>query len=193
MNSAAHTDIRPPAALLTDCVVGIGSFHGDDRAGWEVIDRLQLRLGGGSQLAFRKAAVPHDVLDWLDPGLRLHLVDACAADVSGVQRLELRFSAPGQLAFSGQPNQDCCTGGQAACGPDDEITRRFAALRSRSTHQFDLLTTLELASALGCLPARLTLWTIAIDSAQPNAEIGPAAGTRVIQCADRIEQELAHA
>ena len=193
MNAVANTNVGPTSVLLTDCVVGIGSFHGDDRAGWEVIDRLRSRLEGCPRLAFHKAAVPHDVLDWLDPQLGVHVVDACGADVPGVQRLQVHGQEPGQLVLSSMPSHGRASGTQVMCDPAEEILQKFAALRSRSTHQFDLLTTLELASAIGRLPASLTLWTIAIDSAQPNAEIGPAASCRVIQCADRIEQELKHA
>ena len=200
MNEVANPVANPVTsltdALLTDCVVGIGSFHGDDRAGWEVIDRLCLRLNGLSGLshvAFRKAAVPHDVLDWLSPQVRLHLVDACTSDVPGVQRLEVLLPTPDHLIFNQTPSGVCSTAKEAMWKSGDELLQKFAALRSRSTHQFDLLSTLELANALGRLPPRFTLWTIAIDSAKQNAEIGQAALNRVIQCAERIEQELMHA
>ncbi len=194
MNRVANPVVSPTDAQLTDCVVGIGSFHGDDRAGWEVIDRLSMRLSGLSHVALRKAAVPHDVLDWLNPQLRLHLVDACAADVPGVQRLEVLGTNAGHT-FCGQASSEDgdATQGQAWKLNDFQLLRRLATLRSRSTHQFDLLSTLELASAIGSLPTRFTLWTIAIDSAQQNAELGNAARNRVVQCVERIERELTHA
>ncbi len=191
MNVVANADTDPTNVVLSDCVVGIGSFHGDDRAGWEVIDRLSLRLGGHSQVAFHKAAVPHDVLDWLHPQLRLHLVDACAADVPGVQRLEILRPSSGHGSCGPETSGDWDAANDQAWKLDDfQLLHRLAALRSRSTHQFDLLSTLELAGALGRLPPSFTLWTIAIDSAQQNAEIGQAARNRVIQCVERIEQDL---
>ncbi|MEO8272297.1 MAG: hypothetical protein ABI557_21495 [Aureliella sp.] len=193
MQPLANADTSTNDILLSDCVVGIGSFHGDDRAGWEVIDRLRRRPNGLSHVCLHKAAVPHNVIDWLHPQLYLHLVDACAADVSGVQRLEVLLPTAGQLVFSQTSGNGCATGKIAEGKPQDELSRKFAALRSRSTHHFDLLSTLELASVLGRLPIGLTLWTIAIDSAKHNAEIGEAARSRVIECATRIEQELQHA
>lgn len=58
-------------------VVGLGSPHGDDQAGWLVADRLAAeRLPHG---VIRRARVPLDLIDWLDGIARLVLCDACAA------------------------------------------------------------------------------------------------------------------
>ena len=69
-NSLSELDGTPLPAV----VVGIGSPHGQDVAGWEVIDALErwLRSAGGGQslarVSIQKAVVPHDVLDWLVGG-----------------------------------------------------------------------------------------------------------------------------
>ena len=78
-----------------------------------------MRLSGLSHVACRKAAVPHDVLDWLTPQLRLHLVDACAADVPGVQRLEVLGPTPGHI-FCGQASSEDA---DATPGPSLEVRR----------------------------------------------------------------------
>jgi hydrogenase maturation protease len=55
-------------------LVGLGSPHGDDRAGWEAAAALvSLQLGG---LCVRKAGAPIAVLDWLDGQRRLVVCDA---------------------------------------------------------------------------------------------------------------------
>lgn len=69
-------------------VIGIGSHHGDDRAGWVVAERLRRRASLPAQVvALRDAA---SVLDHLDGCDRLIVVDACVSgDTPGtVRRLE---------------------------------------------------------------------------------------------------------
>jgi hydrogenase maturation protease len=67
-------------------VVGIGSAHGDDQAGWQVIDLLARRPLASVQL--RKASVPHDMLDWIEHAAALHIVDACDS-VAQLQQLDV--------------------------------------------------------------------------------------------------------
>lgn len=79
--------------------VGVGSPHGDDRAGWLVADALSDLFGtdvstqasgtlnaGGlpsrkyPSLAIRKTCIPADLLDWLDGAAKLIICDAlCGA------------------------------------------------------------------------------------------------------------------
>lgn len=56
-------------------VIGLGSHHGDDQAGWLVIDRLR-DLGYPSDL-LHKAANPVDLLDDLSSELAILICDAC--------------------------------------------------------------------------------------------------------------------
>jgi hydrogenase maturation protease len=55
-------------------VVGIGSPHGDDQAGWLVAVKLAARQ---TAITVRRAQVPVDLLDWLDGVERLIVCDAC--------------------------------------------------------------------------------------------------------------------
>jgi hydrogenase maturation protease len=55
-------------------IVGLGSSHGDDQAGWLVIDFL-LSLGIDEN-AVRKAAHPADILSWSRAELSLTICDA---------------------------------------------------------------------------------------------------------------------
>ncbi len=56
-------------------VVGIGSHHGDDQAGWLVADALSDRACPSCEV--RKVASPIEILDWLEGLERLILCDAC--------------------------------------------------------------------------------------------------------------------
>jgi hydrogenase maturation protease len=63
--------MRSPATLF----VGMGSQHGDDRAGWMVAEALAPRA---KLLAVvRQAAAPADIFDWLDGVEFLAICDAC--------------------------------------------------------------------------------------------------------------------
>lgn len=72
--------IAPPSRLATAAeprvrFVGLGSPHGDDRAGWEVADRLAAVVVDPRTV--RQAAVPTDLFDGLDDCDRLVVCDAC--------------------------------------------------------------------------------------------------------------------
>lgn len=59
-------------------VFGVGSFHGDDQAGWLVIDQLK-ELGYPRSL-LRKLGNPADLMDEISPALQLLVCDACQGD-----------------------------------------------------------------------------------------------------------------
>lgn len=60
--------------MLADRVLGVGSPHGDDAAGWRVVERLRQHPGLTAQL---KTVEPSQLLDHLGDCRRLILVDAC--------------------------------------------------------------------------------------------------------------------
>jgi hydrogenase maturation protease len=67
-------------------ILAVGSPHGDDRAGWEVVERLRREAPG------LDAAVLHDpvgLLDYLEGCTRLVLMDACqsGAEPGTIRRL----------------------------------------------------------------------------------------------------------
>ena len=63
------------------CVVGLGSHHGDDQAGWLVVDELE-KLGYPRAL-LRKIAHPSDLLDDISPSNPLVICDACQGEGIG--------------------------------------------------------------------------------------------------------------
>ena len=60
--------------MSADRVLGVGSPHGDDAAGWHVVEMLRRRPGLSAHLA---AVEPPQLLDQLNGCRRLILVDAC--------------------------------------------------------------------------------------------------------------------
>ena len=58
-------------------VVGLGSPHGDDQAGWLVVEKLH--AWGWEQADARNLSQPVDLLDWLPTDRRLLMCDAAEA------------------------------------------------------------------------------------------------------------------
>lgn len=68
-------------------VIGIGSHHGDDQAGWLIVDCLETL--GYPRTRLYRALHPADLLDHLDPAQSLLVCDACqgASPVGTIQCL----------------------------------------------------------------------------------------------------------
>lgn len=163
MNSATEVRLAPamPRPSPPPLVIGVGSPHGEDRAGWEVVDRLGAMDLNCSPACFHKAAVPHDALDWFDPHTTTHVVDAMASRSDRLLRFEIVCSPLGELQtlLTDQANS--------------QQSVAFPALRSHSTHQFDLRSVLELAATLNLLPHSVVLWAIPIEGIDtPQGTLG---------------------
>ena len=187
-------------ATLT-AVIGIGSPHGDDRAGWLVVDRVaewSSRFGGRRpQLRFTRAKVPHELFDQIGEVQVLHLIDAyhlpeqpsvASAAAEPVRRFEL---APRMASeFSTRVELACATGRDEST---DDARGSRPRLRSATSHHLDLLSVLELARTLGQLPAEVVLWAVPGRRFDPADEIDPECLHEVNRCADWICRELGHA
>jgi len=168
-------------------VVGIGSGHGDDRAGWHLSDALRERDGLPAE--FRKASVPHDLIDWLDGIDTIHLADAWT-----VQRELRRFE---MIPPSGP---EFGIRFRATSLPVHDREERsnaqwesVPALRCSSSHQMDFAATMQLAGVLGRLPRCVVLWTIPARQMQPGQSISTDCLAQVRQCAALIAKEICHA
>jgi len=170
----------PLPTSLPTLVVGIGSPHGDDQAGWEVIKQLSDRLVG--DFTFRKASVPHDILDWLHSELNVHIVDACFDSEPGVRRHVIRQQPDPSVQVN-----------QRQPWSADFAEMAFPDVRSSSSHQLDLLSVLKLASTLGKLPNQFILWTVSIELSCKNDGMGSGTASRVSECARQIANELQNA
>jgi hydrogenase maturation protease len=142
-------------------VIGIGSHHGDDQAGWQVVEGLERH--GPPSVLFRKVATPIDLIEWLDHGAGVHLVDAAAGLDTPVQRLRY------------------------AC-PDDR--ERIASLPPNGTHGFSVDRALKLAESLERPTDHVQLWLCAGESFLPFAEITERADQAIRQCVKLLCREL---
>lgn len=146
-------------------VVGIGSPHGDDQAGWLLIERLAMQpLADDIQL--RKAVVPHNLMDWADRCESLHIVDACDSGQT-VIRLELSDEI------------------SSACLDD--------LVHCHSSHHFGISKVIELGRLLEKLPQRITVWAIPGESFGPGQLVSQLCQQQVARCAELISAELVHA
>ncbi len=155
-------------ADLRTVVVGIGSPHGDDRAGWVIADALARhmeraagRSAGASGVEVRKAATPADLLDWLDGADRLLVCDAvCGA------------GAPGTLHRWHWPDP------------------RIGQVRSAGSHDFGLAATLELAARLGRLPAEVVIWGIEAGQSELHGELSPDVAKSLPELIKQVRGEV---
>ncbi|MEN9555356.1 MAG: hypothetical protein RLZZ232_1642 [Planctomycetota bacterium] len=156
-------------------VVGIGSSHGDDQAGWLVAELLQQRLELGqivlSGCRVRKAAVPLDLLHWLDGVAELIICDACVSEDpdAAVQTLTLTDGDDGQVL---------------------EGPRKGIPETPRGSHGYGVMDVLQLLQkTLGRLPAT-TLWLIPGKVYSPGSEVSEVVRKAVIQVVQEVEHFL---
>ncbi len=137
--------------MTRTAILGIGSPHGDDRAGWIAIEALEVALPACERAA---AGVATHVLD--------HPATALLGHLRGVERAividALRGGdAPGTIAFV-QPG-----------------SLRRDATRA-STHGVGVAEVLALGAILQILPPELTVIGIAVGDCAPDTEVStPAA------------------
>jgi len=152
-------------------IVGIGSPHGDDQAGWLVADALQLSLdqfhGPDISCCVKKAVVPLDLLHWLENVDELILCDACQSDASAGSIRQFQLTeTPSGLLKNNLPDSDACS--------------------MRATHGFGLIQALQLIQiTTGQLPDT-TLWVISGTSFSPGSEISDP----VLLAITRMELEI---
>jgi hydrogenase maturation protease len=182
-------------------VIGIGSPHGDDRAGWEVVDRLSIARNEPEALAephrkqsasasgsdskvvvLHKASVPHDILDWFDVQSPTHIIDASCDPLSEVRCFAITQSISGRLKLNKVDSIETAS-----------TSLSSESLRSSSTHQLDLISTLELSATLGTLPRELFLWTVSVTSVVKNGKISHETQMRIDRCVAAIAKEICHA
>lgn len=147
-------------------VIGVGSPHGDDVAGWEAVSLL--RELHPTQAEYHKAAVPHDLIDWIIPDRPLHLIDGLHAEIEHWQCHQITNLTSDTTPF---------------------ITN----LASASSHQIDLLAVLKLAESLQRLPAQLWLWTIPIRETRAGFPMRLETRQLVQQLAEALGRHLIHA
>ncbi len=150
------------AVIRKRLVVGIGSPHGDDRAGWTAIEQLQSRNFDDVEL--RQAKVPHDLVNWIDACTEVHIIDCC--------RIENAASILRRFEWLDTPID------------------RGLNLRSVGSHQIDIVSVLELVACLNRLPVHIVLWAIPGQCFDPIGALSGNCSAAIAECVERISQEL---
>jgi hydrogenase maturation protease len=152
-----------PATLI----VGVGSPHGDDQAGWRVAEAAAGRLRDGAssgRVALRLIRSPSELLDLVDGLQWLIICDACRA----------AGAAPGTIHRWQWPEP------------------QLRAATWSGTHDWGLCPALELCQQLGRLPPQVTIWGVAADTARPGAAMSPPVAAAVTAAAQQLAGEVAH-
>ena len=158
-------------ASANKLIVGVGSPHGDDQAGWLTAEFLmrdcpENESGSppASRVLTRRAAVPADILHWVEDVDSLHIIDA-RQDSPPVGRLtRLRW-------------------------PDSQITETGI----RQTHGLGVPDVLRLADTLGHLPTEVIIWAISGSSFLANSPPGKNLAAAIPEIANRIWREICNA
>lgn len=157
-------------------LIGVGSPHGDDQAGWWVMDAIARRLKATSLVAgsrpdtfftsnqsprIHRATNPLQILDYLDGARWLGICDACHS--GGV---------PGTWQSWQWPNPN------------------IMASRFSGTHDLGLVATLELGQRLGRLPDTIWIWGIELQATVRNAAPSPAIIAAIPEVAENIMRTM---
>ncbi len=125
------------------CIIGLGSPHGDDQIGWELLRQMEIESAAADSVRLRVCAtLDGELLEFWRDALLAIIVDA----VNGT-------GPPGTVRrFSLHPRD-------RATVPD--------AVRALSSHGLELPEFIELAHALGILPRRLLLFGVEVEACAP--------------------------
>lgn len=150
---------------MARCVIaGLGSPHGDDAVGWQVVRHLAalwppIHPPPGCEIVALRT--PADLLELLDGTERLVVVDACRSG-----------RAPGEFTRLPWP------------------AARTEPLRAASTHGLDLAAALDLAEALGRLPRDVVVLGIEIGGETAGSSLSPALAEALPDLARRVLEEV---
>lgn len=148
------------------CVIGLGSPHGDDQIGWELVRLLGTQTGGATSLRLRGcASVSGELLEFWKGAELAIIVDAVrGAGVPGTVR---------RISLHPQPHRAVLESVQAV-----------------SSHGIDLPELIELAHALGALPQRLVLLGVEIETCAPFQPLSATVRAALPRLARAVSAEI---
>ncbi len=141
-------------------LIGVGSPHGDDAVGLEVIRRLRELAVVQAGVELRVAQGGQCLLDHLDGLGSLVVIDAAAGDRPGtIHRLEW---------------------------PDPRLQR----FRPASTHGLGVAEALDLAAVLGVLPSAVVVFGVEATSLEAGHGLSAPVAAVIPELIERIRAEL---
>jgi len=142
-------------------IVGIGSPHGDDAIGWQVVAELERALPARTGFEYHRVDGGQRLLDLLDGAGSLILIDALAGD--DVPGTMLRFVWP----------EEC-----------------VESLRPGSTHDLGPAAALKLAECLGTAPAMILVYGIAAAGFHPGESLSPELVRAIPEIVNKLRFDL---
>ncbi len=161
-------------------IMGLGSPHGDDQAGWLTVRRIADRCDQRADIVVRTAVIPMDLLDWLDDIDILHVCDACQRMPSNDRYHRIDWKSRQGSTVRNDNHPSVISAGREM----NLLTQR------RGSHDFGLVEVLALAEATCGLPEFVTIWAIEGSGFQPGDEISEVTRTAAVDCADKLLTEL---
>jgi hydrogenase maturation protease len=151
------------------CIIGLGSPHGDDQIGWELVRLLESEAAVDESLRLRAcASVGGELLEfWKDAALVI-LVDA----VRGTE-------SPGAVSRI------------SLLAPSDPSVPE--SVRALSSHGIDLPELIELAEALDVLPPRLLFFGVEVATCSPFSPLSSPVRAALPELARVVRAEIAAA
>jgi hydrogenase maturation protease len=181
--------VSQPARIL---IAGLGSPHGDDQAGWLVVEKLASECPDDPDIMVRRASIPLDLLDWMEGVDVLHICDACEATETPAKLHRFTYRDKTDVwASGGRESPDLCrvtTVDQGIDIPRSPLS--LNSLRCRGTHDFGLPEVLRLAEATQLLPPKIIIWAIAGSSFLPECTLGEKTHEAAMEVANAIVREL---
>lgn len=144
-----------------ELVIGLGSPHGDDRVGWDVIQALRDLNVQGRSIVIETVHQPWSLLDHFQKQDIAILVDGCVTGRSPGTIIELNIDALKQ----GNPTQS-------------------------SSHGSTVHDAIELAKTLGTCPKQVIIFGIEVAAWQPNSTLTPAVRKAIPRAAAQISSLL---
>jgi hydrogenase maturation protease len=171
-------------------LAGLGSPHGDDQAGWLMVDELAEALSREDLVECRKASIPIDLLDWIEPFDAVHIVDCGVPDFAEQPTDGCCFEVPGVWKFLwdgvelvGELER---TDDQAVASSPPVIASVLKSLNSRRSHDLALVEVLALGNQLQRLSRHITVWVIAGQQFEQVGEASIAVQKNVRKAAPQI-------
>ncbi|MFY9253110.1 MAG: hypothetical protein WAO83_06630 [Fuerstiella sp.] len=180
-------------------LVAIGSPHGDDRVAWDVADLLASRLPG--TVSTKKASVPVNMIDWIDGVKQLHIIDACDGGGQSGSLLRCEWQPDSSNGWPGleRGTSETPEASTQACRPPRHPSQAQSHpghpfnLRGAGSHDFDVVSVLELARTLNRLPERIIIWGIVGKNFEPSDELSSELQSQMSAIANVIREEVTDA
>jgi hydrogenase maturation protease len=149
--------------MIASTIIGIGSHHGDDALGWHVVDMLQKKYLGNSDIQTIKCE--RSVLDWWNQTSNTKQWIFIDAIMSNIAAGNIHCIKVASLAETN-------------------------TYQSLSSHGISLFDAIRLADSLGTLPQRAFIWGIEIAPNQQRARMSASVLDAIPSLISSIDQFL---